>query len=179
MTQTIINYIREKKFVIMTITPLTVIGFSLFSFFDISFLSLNISNVEQTTIPLTDEQVADEQRWTEAQYALTNFYRNLNLHNFDEARECCLTEGYAKDNEAYSVEELSNWTYEKSGDTEILNIERDTGNSKDTTKVFSYETEYDMKDKQVCGEYLKAFVVLREGEWTIDTIHPNGYKDCK
>lgn len=127
----------------------------------------------------SEEEIEVENNWIEAEGTLSAFYNYLNLHDFEKARKQ-LSDDFAKKESNYSIASLTEWALKKQTDTKIKNLVREPGLSKKTTKVFSYETQYDLADGgKNCGEKLTAYIVLRDEKWTIDTIHPNGYIKCE
>lgn len=165
---------------IIIVFTISLFGFAFFEFnFSIIHIDTVFSKTENKIVPLTNEQIKDEKRWADAKNTIGSFYSSLNLFHYEKARSY-LTEGYAKENNNYSVEKLKEWQSRKAGKTKIINFQRAEGESKDTTKVFSYETRYDMKDiGKNCGEKLVAYVVLRKNEWSIDTIQRDSYVKCE
>lgn len=170
----------KKLIKIALLSGISIISFALIEVkFSIFHIDSIFSKTENTIIQPTQEQIEDEKRWIEARSTISNFYNYLNLFQYKKARSY-LTAGYAREVENYSVEKLQEWEDQKSSKTKIVNFERTEAGSKDTTKVFNYETRYDLKNKGGnCGEKLMAYVVLRENTWSIDTIQLDGYKECE
>lgn len=175
---------KHKMFkkVLSLFTGVSLTGFVFFKLLSPSFAIISFDSIlsitKEKTVLLTEEQLIDEANWFAAEEAISGFYRNLNLFRYEEARDY-LTEGFAKNNSNYSVEKLVEWESKKLDKTKVTNITRNQGESKLTTKVFNYQTQYTLKETgEVCGDNLVAYVVLRDGRWTIDTIQIDSYTKC-
>jgi len=157
-------------------------GLALIDFLSPSFSVFHFDSIITSTTELdvpTEWQIREEKSWQEAQSTLSSFYSYLNLHQFEKARNY-LSEGFAKDESNYSVESLEAWTFKKLTDTKIYDLVKEFALSKVTTKVFSYAIQYDLKEsRKSCREELVAYIVSRNNQWTIDTIHPGQYRECK
>lgn len=142
----------------------SVLGNSLFGF------SFSIFDSLFAKQPLAAE-IADDKAWRDAKDVLSDFYLKLNLERYDAARKL-LTEDFARTKVNYSVAKLQEWRRGMRGGITLIDIAPDYGSSKSSTKVFSYKTIYYRKNDPTSshGEFLRAYVVLRDEKWTIDTI---------
>ncbi len=152
-------------------------GFKIFSP-SISIFSFNSLIANSNISVPTKTQEEDEILWTRAAETLGNFYRNINLYRYEEARKN-LTELYAKNHKNYSVEKLKEWQDKRVGKMEIVSLEKNISESKKSTKTFNYTTRYKLKSgNKICGENLTAYVVFRGNKWMIDTIQIRSYTNC-
>jgi hypothetical protein len=144
----------------ISVLPLPAINF-------INFDSLFSSSVTHQNI--INETPLDE-RTVAAKEVLAQFYVKFNMRQYEQAR-LLLTEQYARQAQNYQIGVMKDWMeVQIKGNMNIENITL-SDESDFNTKVFTFSTHYLFKtDNKIHGEKLKAYVVEREGVWTIDQI---------
>lgn len=116
------------------------------------------------------------QDFESASTTVSDFYRYWNLHRYEDAR-ALLTEQFAGKLSNYSRQSMAEFSARTRGSMTISDLVLISGESNETVKVFDYETSYILKkDSKKHGELLRAYVVLRNGAWSIDTIQVQEYR---
>lgn len=134
------------------------------------------SNLSSMTTVKPSSNLDNEQDWKAASVTLSDFYRYWNLHRYDSARALLTTE-YAAQKPNYSAEKMREFALGIQGGITLLNLKLIEAESKEFTKVLEYETSYVLRqDHRQHGEKLRAYIVMRNERWTIDTIQVQEYR---
>lgn len=131
--------------------------------------------IQSDTAQLVTAEKFEDESWQDASTAISDFYRYWNLHRYTDSREQ-LSAQFAGAKENYSIEKMQEFAVKIQGGITVSALRPIDSESKENTKVFEYETEYVLKeDGGRHGERLRAYVVHRYGQWTIDTIQVQSF----
>ncbi len=164
---------KKGKLITGMLGGLSLVGIGGMSIFSPNFNFLSFNKTENYIVnKIQVPEIKIDQETERAKEALSIFYRKLNLHQFDQAREL-LTEN-AKVRIPYQTDQLEMWINSMKGPLSISPINEEIGESTKTTKVFSYRISYTLKSNlptpQFRDQPRRAYLVLKEGNWLIEPI---------